>query len=59
MRPRTPNHYETIRRLARARRRTFQTRGESDAVWPDNKQDTRDECGHSQDTNKFREHKKK
>ena len=27
----TSNHFEAIRRLARARRRTFQTRGESNA----------------------------
>ena len=59
MQQRTPNHLETIKRLTRARRRTFQTRGESNAVWPDNKQDTRDECGHSQDTDKSGKHKEK
>ena len=57
MQPRTPNHFQTIQRLVRNRRRTFQTRGESSRVWEDEQQDTRDECGHSKDTYKSGKHK--
>ena len=58
MRPRTPNHFETVKRLVRARRRAFQTRGESNAVWPDIKQDTGHDRGDSKDTHKPRTNKK-
>ena len=52
MQSRTQNHFKTIQRLVRARRRTNTTGRKSGGVWEDINQDTRNERRYSQDKHK-------